>query len=161
MNKCNRDQRDLLSRAAAAETGDVEATDPLQPLASALIKRGLMISIPQKDGPSRLMITGAGRASISEAPVAPAVAPPRKRTPKVQALPVAPPSPKGKILILVELLKRPGGSNIAAMMEATGWQAHSVRGAISGAIKKTLGLEVTSERTDAGRIYRIAAEVQP
>ena len=45
-------------------------------------------------------------------------------------------------------------------MAATGWQAHSVRGAISGSIKKALGLEVLSEKTDAGRVYRIVAEAQ-
>ena len=47
------------------------------------------------------------------------------------------------------------------MMAATGWQAHSVRGAISGAIKKKLGLDVRSEKTEGGRVYRIAAEVTP
>ena len=41
-------------------------------------------------------------------------------------------------------------------MSATGWQAHSVRGAISGAIKKRLGLKVTSEKSDGVRTYRIA-----
>ena len=41
-------------------------------------------------------------------------------------------------------------------MEATGWQAHSVRGAISGAIKKKLGLNVMSEKTGTVRLYRIA-----
>jgi hypothetical protein len=43
------------------------------------------------------------------------------------------------------------------MMGATGWQAHSVRGAISGAIKKKLGLAVVSERVGETRTYRIAA----
>ena len=67
---------------------------------------------------------------------------------------------KGKIAILVDLLRNPDGATIGAMMAATGWQAHSVRGAISGSIKKALGLEVLSEKTDAGRVYRIAAEAQ-
>lgn len=40
-------------------------------------------------------------------------------------------------------------------MAATGWQAHLVRGAMSGAIKKGLGLAITSDKTEAGRIYRI------
>ena len=72
----------------------------------------------------------------------------------------APPLPRGKIPTLIDLLKQPGGTTIAAMMAATGWQAHSVRGAISGSIKKALGLEVLSEKTDAGRVYRIVAEAQ-
>ena len=44
------------------------------------------------------------------------------------------------------------------MMEATGWQAHSVRGAMSGSVKKALGLTITSEKTQTGRIYRIVDE---
>jgi hypothetical protein len=41
------------------------------------------------------------------------------------------------------------------MMAATGWQAHSVRGAIAGAIKKKLKLDVASEKAEGGRVYRI------
>lgn len=71
----------------------------------------------------------------------------------------APPkTPKGKIAILIGLLAQPEGATIVAMMEATGWQAHSVRGAISGSIKKALGMAVVSNKTEAGRTYRIAAE---
>ena len=40
-------------------------------------------------------------------------------------------------------------------MEATGWQAHSVRGAIAGQIRKKLKLLVTTEKTEAGTVYRI------
>jgi hypothetical protein len=69
-----------------------------------------------------------------------------------------PKTPKGKIAILIGLLTQPEGATIAAMMDATGWQAHSVRGAISGSIKKALGIAVISEKTEAGRTYRIAAE---
>ena len=62
-----------------------------------------------------------------------------------------------KQAILIEMLKRSKGATIQQMTAKTGWQAHSVRGAISGAIKKKLGLAVTSERVgDRGRVYRIA-----
>ena len=62
-----------------------------------------------------------------------------------------------KQAILIELLKRPKGATIGQMAAKTGWQAHSVRGAISGALKKKLGLVVTSELTEGrGRVYRIA-----
>lgn len=85
---------------------------------------------------------------------APAVKPtsPKRASKKVAT---TKPSQRGKIPTLVDLLKQPGGTTIAAMMAATGWQAHSVRGAISGAIKKGLGLTVLSEKTEAGRTYRI------
>ena len=63
--------------------------------------------------------------------------------------------PKGKIGLLVTLLSREEGATIGAMMDATGWQAHSVRGAMSGSVKKALGLNVSSKKTEAGRLYRI------
>lgn len=160
MTQRTRPQRDLLTRAAAADTGYVEASEADRTAAPALIKRGLIISIPQKNGPSRLLITDGGRAAIGEPAPSVAAPPPRRRASKPQPSPTAPPTPKCKIPTLVELLKQPGGATIAVMMQATGWQAHSVRGAISGAIKKNLGLEVSSEKTDAGRIYHIAAEAQ-
>ena len=64
-----------------------------------------------------------------------------------------------KQALLIDLLKRKNGATIAEMATKTGWQAHSVRGAISGALKKKLGLAVTSESIEGrGRIYRIVAE---
>ncbi len=61
-----------------------------------------------------------------------------------------------KQALLIELLKRKNGASIDEIVKATGWQAHSVRGAISGALKKKLGLTVTSDRVDGrGRVYRI------
>ena len=86
-----------------------------------------------------------------------------KRTKTVPApagpMPNASKAATGKIAILVGLLQQPGGTTIEAMMAATGWQAHSVRGAISGSIKKSLGIAVISEKIDGARTYRIAAEV--
>ncbi len=64
-------------------------------------------------------------------------------------------TPKGKLGALVALLLRPEGASLEAMQAATGWQAHSVRGVIAGSIKKKLGFAVTSEKSDAGRLYRI------
>ncbi len=66
------------------------------------------------------------------------------------------PKPGSKLAILIDLLQRDGGATTPEIMEATGWQAHSVRGAISGAVKKKLGLNVTSESEKGrGRVYRI------
>ncbi|MEE9208841.1 MAG: DUF3489 domain-containing protein, partial [Kiloniellales bacterium] len=65
--------------------------------------------------------------------------------------------PGTKQALLIDLLKRKKGATIDEAVAATGWLAHSVRGAISGALKKRLGLAVTSERIgDRGRVYRIA-----
>ena len=65
--------------------------------------------------------------------------------------------PQGKIGLLVSMLRQKDGATIDAMMSATGWQAHSIRGAMSGSVKKALGLNLLSEKTDAGRVYRIDA----
>ncbi len=57
---------------------------------------------------------------------------------------------------LIELLNRPAGANLDDLTSATGWQAHSVRGVISGILRKKLGLTVASEtNTDGIRMYRI------
>lgn len=72
--------------------------------------------------------------------------------PAANAAPLAP-----KQTQLIELLRRPGGTSIAEATEVLGWQAHSVRGAISGVIKKKLGLVVTvSKSEDATRRYHVA-----
>ena len=55
------------------------------------------------------------------------------------------------------LLKRRRGCSIEEIAEKFGWQAHTVRGAIAGALKKKLGLDVISEKIERrGRVYRIA-----
>ncbi len=58
---------------------------------------------------------------------------------------------------VLEMLQRPAGATILQIMEATGWQAHTVRGTFAGALKKKLGLNLTSDKPAGGeRIYRIA-----
>lgn len=57
---------------------------------------------------------------------------------------------------VIAMLKRSEGATITQICEATGWQSHTVRGAFAGALKKKLGLNITSDKPDAGeRIYRI------
>ena len=48
---------------------------------------------------------------------------------------------------MIELLKRPEGATVEQIAEVTGWQKHTIRGAISGALKKKLGFTVTATRT--------------
>ncbi len=56
---------------------------------------------------------------------------------------------------LIEMLKRKKGASIEEIVEAFGWQPHTVRGAIAGALKKKLGLKIESEKVDGRRVYRI------
>ena len=61
-----------------------------------------------------------------------------------------------KQAMLIEMLQAPTGRTMEKIISATGWQAHSARGAMSGALGKKLGLIVTSAReVDRGRVYRI------
>jgi hypothetical protein len=57
---------------------------------------------------------------------------------------------------IITLLQRPEGAAISELVAETGWQAHSVRGVISGALKKKLGLPVTSGKVDGrGTVYKL------
>ncbi|MBP6014334.1 MAG: DUF3489 domain-containing protein [Alphaproteobacteria bacterium] len=78
---------------------------------------------------------------------------PAKAKPQTKARPLAPAS---KLEMLVELMRAKSGATIDQLTKATGWQKHSVRGAISGALKKNGGFKITSERIDGVRVYRIA-----
>ncbi len=65
--------------------------------------------------------------------------------------------PITKIETLINLIKRSRGATLAELQKATGWQAHSVRGAISGTLRKKLGLVVTVDGTEKrGRFYRLS-----
>ncbi len=61
-----------------------------------------------------------------------------------------------KQALLIELLERSKGATIDEIVTATGWQSHTARGAMAGALKKKLGLTITSEKDETrGRVYRI------
>jgi hypothetical protein len=69
----------------------------------------------------------------------------------------AEPRPNTKQAQVINLLRRSKGATIEQVMGATGWQAHSVRGVMSGALKKKLGLKIANEKTEGrDRVYRIA-----
>ena len=106
-----------------------------------------------------LVVTGAGLLAIGVEPVVvktmAAIC-----THATQSRASKPPTPRAgtKQAQIIALLQRPQGASIGEIVAATGWQAHSVRGMISGALKKKLGLPITSEKVDGrGTVHRLNA----
>jgi hypothetical protein len=63
--------------------------------------------------------------------------------------------PDTKHARIIAMLRAPAGATLASIITATEWQPHSVRGFLAGVVRKKLGLNLVSEQTDKGRIYRI------
>jgi hypothetical protein len=76
---------------------------------------------------------------------------------RVRSAPVSKPAtgPDTKHARIIAMLRTPAGATIASLVTATEWQQHSVRGFLAGVVRKKLGLNLVSEQTDKGRIYRI------
>jgi hypothetical protein len=151
----------LLKRGLIAET----ITDS-QTKADAALNR---IWRNDEDGRAILLhITDAGLAAIGVEPEdanpAPAGATdaPTEEPPQ-DAPAAADPAPKAgtprtgtKQETLIAMLRAEGGATIDEMAAATGWAAHSIRGVLSGTLKKKLGLAVTSEKVEGrGRLYTL------
>lgn len=108
------------------------------------------------------MSTAKSRKKQDPAPATPKVTKPTKKSVLTTA-PGPQPSPGPKRQTkrdeVLKLLSRPRGSTLEELMAATDWQAHSVRGFVSGTVKKRLGLNVLSERADGeSRRYRLATK---
>lgn len=100
-----------------------------------------------------LVATDAGLAAISIETDGTETKPTNDAAPKNRT-----PREGTKQATLIAMLRAPDGATIAEIMVATGWQSHTVRGAMSGALKKKLGLEVISEKVeDRGRVYKLPA----
>jgi hypothetical protein len=103
-----------------------------------------------------LFVTDAGLEAIGVKPaVAASSAEPVEASPKTQARPRAP-REGTKHARVIAMLQSTHGASIDEIASATAWQSHTVRGFISGALKKKRGLVVTSDRIEErGRVYRI------
>jgi hypothetical protein len=62
---------------------------------------------------------------------------------------------------VIAMLQSPSGASVAAIMQQTGWQPHSVRGFLAGIIRKKLKLTLHSTKVDGQRVYRVEGDGQP
>ena len=177
MTKLSDTQRVILS-AASQRTDRIALPLPKSPkggaahkVINALIEKGFLKEVKANrklndtvwrdadtGSPLTLVITDAGLAAIgiepdepkepaSEAPAFPQPAAPKERKPREGT----------KQQQMIDLLRRPKGATLVEIVEATGWQQHTIRGAMAGALKKKLGLTITSEKDETrGRVYKIA-----
>ena len=147
----------LLRTAARRADGRVIPPDTLRggaraKVLTALLQRGWIE--PADDGH---VLTDAGYAAIGQQrPMPPDDVQPMDTTDDLQLLDGIPVRPGSKLAALVVALRRPQGSTSLQLMLATGWQPHTVRGAISGMLRKKLGLNVVLAHNKSGeRVYRV------
>lgn len=159
----------ILKAAAGRPDGNIEPLPPTlrggarTKVIEGLLARGLII-----DADGRHLLTDAGYTAVGKQhPIpkgvqkmdAPDALTKREVTHALQKLEATPRTirPGTKLAAIIDAMRNPDGATIAQMMADTGWQAHSVRGAISGMVRKRLGYEVVSEKgADGQRAYRIA-----
>ncbi|MFI0397275.1 DUF3489 domain-containing protein [Paracoccus jiaweipingae] len=114
-----------------------------------------------------LIATEAGLEAIGIEPVvASAVASVRRAKPKAEPVKTPDDTETAKPVAIragtkqaqiIAMLQRPEGATVAEMVKATGWLAHTVRGCISGALKRKLGLPIAAERVEGrGTVYRLS-----
>jgi Protein of unknown function (DUF3489) len=95
------------------------------------------------------------KAKTNDQPATDPAATPKAATAAPETVSRAP-RPGSKLAMVVDLLEREAGATIAEIMTATGWQQHTVRGALAGSITKKLGRTVISEKIEGrGRVYRL------
>ena len=105
-----------------------------------------------------LVVTEAGRLAIGIEPiVVKTVVAIREHAAKTPAANLPTQRAGTKQAQIIAMLQSPKGATVAEMAEATGWLAHTVRGSISGVLKKKLGLPINAEKVEGrGTVYRLA-----
>ena len=158
----------LLKAAAGRPDGNIEPLPAnLRGGARAKVIEGLLARWLVLDADGRHLLTDAGyaavgkrrsiRKGVQKMDADDGVA---KRDPihALQKLETTSPTIRSgtKLAAIIDAMRNPDGATIVQMMAGTGWQAHTVRGAISGMVRKRLGLNVSLVRNDSGeRAYRV------
>lgn len=156
----------LVGAAAKMVVGKMIARGWLEEV-EANLRRGEPMWRETGDGHGTTLIaTEAGLEAIGIEPLAAsAVASVRRATPKAEPVQMPDDTDTAKSVAIragtkqaqiIAMLQRPEGASIAEIVAATSWQAHTARGAISGALKKKLGLPITAEKVEGrGTVYRL------
>lgn len=176
MSKLSPTQERILKTAAKKpeldireHMGDIKSPAIKDKVVESMLKNGLITEGDQEGGIAYL-ISDAGFEAVGA----------RKRKPKQKAAPAEeaeattaekPKKPARKAKaegetgepkvskqqMIIDMLKREEGATLKQMMEATGWQRHSLHGAMAGGLKKKLGLKITSTKESGGEtVYKIA-----
>ena len=159
----------ILKTAAGRADGNIEPLPPnLRGGARTKVIEGLLARGLAADADGHILLTDDGYAAVGKRrPVpkgvqkmdAPDALTKREAIHALQKLEVTSRTirPCTKLAAIIDAMRHPGGATIAQMMARSGWQAHTVRGAISGMVRKRLGYEVVTEKgADGQRAYRIA-----
>jgi hypothetical protein len=136
-------QIEVLTLAADRPDGNIQPL-PIRLPGGAKIKvlAGLLVRQLIAENNESHFLTDAGFRAVGKTPVIPT------QTTQTRA--------DSKQATIIAMLKQPEGVTIQQIMLVTGWQAHTVRGTLSGTIRKKLGLNLHSEKsTDADRVYRV------
>ena len=92
------------------------------------------------------------RSPAKSASSAPSAKPPKRIASDAKAEDATAGSKQSRV---IAMLQSPAGATVAAMMKATGWQQHSVRGFLAGVVRKRLKLKLGSTKVDGNRVYQI------
>ena len=162
-------QTTILKAAAGRTDGNIEPLPPnLRGGARTKVIDGLLARGLVAESEGSHLLTDAGYAAVGkQRPVpkgvqkmdAPDALTKREPIDALQKLEAASRTirPGTKLAAIIDAMRDPGGATIAHMMVSTDWQAHTVRGAISGMVRKRLGYEVVTEKgADGQSAYRIA-----
>jgi hypothetical protein len=142
---------------APAEVAEIPVADATNETATASAPEEAGAETPE---PIPAVVTPVAPQTPNVAPTAPSAK--KKATPAKKAAkkaPIAKAAREGsKTETILALMRQPGGATLQAIMDATGWQAHSVRGFVSGTLGKKMGLMVASVKGEDGqRSYSISA----